>query len=365
MELDGLRGLAILLVVLCHYITAVPHGRSHSLGSMAGTAMGLGASGVGLFFILSGFLIGGILIDSKQSANYFRTFYLRRICRIFPLYYLWIALFAVLATTITGWQLHVPYWAYLTFVQNYFMQRTDIEAIWFGALWSLGVEEQFYLLAPPLIRKRKPQGLWNILIGILVLSFVLRLVLLTQLREASPYYWGLDAATYWTPSRAGDLAVGILAAVAWRTESMKQWIGAHLAYFKYTVAICAAALVATLPWLVRPTYFFSAAFGIPIFSILYLSMLIIALMDKQSVIATACRGRALRELGKISYCVYIIHVAVNWAVHKYVLGELPRFDSWRSIGVTALAVVVTLMIAEMSWFLYERPLIRRGHKYSY
>ena len=69
LELDGLRGLAILLVVLCHYITAVPHGRSHSLGSMAGTALGLAASGVDLFFILSGFLIGGILLDSTGRIS--------------------------------------------------------------------------------------------------------------------------------------------------------------------------------------------------------------------------------------------------------------------------------------------------------
>jgi len=86
LELGGLRGLAIFLVVLSHYVTSVPHGRSHSLVEMIGTALGLGASGVDLFFILSGFLIGGILLDSRQSPNYYRTFYLRRFHRIFPLY---------------------------------------------------------------------------------------------------------------------------------------------------------------------------------------------------------------------------------------------------------------------------------------
>ena len=167
------------------------------------------------------------------------------------------------------------------------------------------------------------------------------------------------------PCRADDLALGVLVALAWRTESQKQWIAAHLAYFKYAIVVCAVVLLMLLPWMAKPLYFVASTVGIPLFSALYLSMLVIALMDKQSVVATVCRWRVLRELGKISYCVYIIHVAVNWAVHKYVRGELPRFDSWRSIGVTALAVVVTLMIAELSWFVYERPLIRRGHKYSY
>ena len=154
LELDGLRGLAILLVVLCHYITAVPHGRSHSLGSMAGTAMGLAASGVDLFFILSGFLIGGILLDSTGtgSPNYYRTFYLRRFYRIFPVYYLWIALFAVISLVSPQFRLQTPYWVFLAFLQNYSRHRTAIEVVWFGVMWSLGVEEQFYLLAPPLIR---------------------------------------------------------------------------------------------------------------------------------------------------------------------------------------------------------------------
>jgi peptidoglycan/LPS O-acetylase OafA/YrhL len=74
LELDGLRGFAIFLVILYHYIAIVPHGRSHSLSSMAGTALGLGASGVDLFFILSGFLIGGILLEYKQSERYYQTF---------------------------------------------------------------------------------------------------------------------------------------------------------------------------------------------------------------------------------------------------------------------------------------------------
>src|SRR5260370_41957192 len=96
-ELDGLRGFAIFLVILYHYISIVPHGHPHSLSSTAGNALGLGASGVDLFFILSGFLIGGILLDSKNSPHYYQTFYLRRFHRIIPLYYSWIILFAIIS----------------------------------------------------------------------------------------------------------------------------------------------------------------------------------------------------------------------------------------------------------------------------
>jgi peptidoglycan/LPS O-acetylase OafA/YrhL len=73
----------------------------------------------------------------------------------------------------------------------------------------------------------------------------------------------------------------------------------------------------------------------------------------------------LRELGKVSFCVYIIHVAVNWMVHKYVHGDEPRFDNLSSIAVTVLAFGLTLLVAELSWSIFEYQLIRPGHRYSY
>ena len=166
-ELDGLRGTAIFLVILCHYISDVPHGRSHSLGSMAGTVLGLGSSGVDLFFILSGFLIGGILLDSKQSKHYYQTFYLRRFHRIVPLYYAWIILFAAISVGGAEFTSLTPYWIYFVFLQNYFYQQAPMQVIWFGATWSLGVEEQFYLLAPPIIRNVVPRRLTKFLLSVL------------------------------------------------------------------------------------------------------------------------------------------------------------------------------------------------------
>ena len=280
LELDGLRGLAILLVVLCHYITAVPHGRSHSLGSMAGTALGLAASGVDLFFILSGFLIGGILLDSTGSPNYYRTFYLRRFYRIFPVYYLWIALFAVISLVSPQFRLQTPYWVFLAFLQNYSRHRTAIEVMWFGVMWSLGVEEQFYLLAPPLIHNTQhtthntqhtthnKRHLTRILLGVLAFSFILRLLVAGLFGNATHNYWGLSAATFWMPCRADDLALGVLVALAWRTESQEQWIAAHLAYFKYAIVVCTVVLLMLLPWMAKPLYFVASMFGIPLFSAL-------------------------------------------------------------------------------------------------
>ena len=364
-ELDGLRGLAILLVVLCHYISAVPHGQSHSFGSMAGTVLGLGASGVDLFFILSGFLIGGILLDSKQSPNYYPTFYLRRFHRIFPLYYLWISIFAALSFYSTQFRLQSSYWVYLAFLQNYFLQHTRMELVWLGIMWSLGVEEQFYLVSPLLIRNAQPRTLVKILLAVLAIAFFLRLFLVTVYGHPNQDYWGLRAAAFWMPSRADNLATGMLAALAWKNETARQWIAAHISYFRYAMAACLALVLLTLFWLLKPNCFFTDIVGIPLFSVLYLCLLILCLADKSSLIAEAFRWRPLRELGKVSYCVYVIHVAVNWTVHACVRSEAPRFDSLPSIAVTMLAFSGTLLIAELSWSLFERPLIRRGHNFSY
>src|ERR1700677_1964341 len=92
-ELDGVRGVAILLVVICHYFGGDTHGPPNFPFSLVKDVVSLFWCGVDLFFVLSGFLIGGILMDQRNSAGYFKTFYVRRVCRILPLYFAWIALF--------------------------------------------------------------------------------------------------------------------------------------------------------------------------------------------------------------------------------------------------------------------------------
>jgi peptidoglycan/LPS O-acetylase OafA/YrhL len=364
-ELDGLRGFAIFLVILCHYISDVPHGHSRSLGSMVGTVLGLGSSGVDLFFILSGFLIGGILLDSTKSEHYYQTFYLRRFHRIVPLYYAWVILFAAISVWVARFTSLTPYWIYLAFLQNYFYRQAPMQVIWFGATWSLGVEEQFYLLAPPIVRRVNPRLLTKFLLGIVCAAFVLRMFLVMKFGDTDHEYWGLRAAYFAMPSRADDLALGMLAAIAWRTPRAMQWIGSNLRFFKGMLIFCIASILVTISWMVRPNFVFTNTVGLPLFGMLFLSLLTIALTDRAGTIARILRLRALRELGRVSYCVYIIHVTVNWIVHRFVGHDLPRFDSLRSIAITLLAFGVTLLIAELSWRFFEHPLVRRGHQYKY
>ena len=150
--LDGLRGIAILAVFFYHYAAGLadraPSGALHALGMI----FAFGWSGVDLFFVLSGFLITGILYDTQSDPHYYRSFYGRRVLRIFPPFYL-LALIYLLLTPLVGahWRLiHISYLLYLGFpfalIWPSLMQISPL--VLTAHLWSLCAEEQFYLLWP-------------------------------------------------------------------------------------------------------------------------------------------------------------------------------------------------------------------------
>ena len=150
-ELDGLRGVAILLVLFCHYVSSVVNLPIHTFGSRLVILLNLTWSGVDLFFVLSGFLIGGILLEVRDSPRYFRTFYGRRVFRIVPIYALmlmfyWVSKAVARSGPAIAWLFDkpLPWIAYATFTQNIGMAWVHF----FGAMplaitWSLAVEEQF------------------------------------------------------------------------------------------------------------------------------------------------------------------------------------------------------------------------------
>ncbi len=157
LELDGIRGLAITLVLFEHFV-----GRSITGSGWLADALEklrfFGASGVDLFFVLSGFLIGGILMDNRAAENYFKAFYIRRGCRILPVYLLVLAVYLALKVLLAAYssedwfkelflQGGMPFWAYLTFAQNIVKAATFlVNSDFLIVTWSLVVEEQFYLV---------------------------------------------------------------------------------------------------------------------------------------------------------------------------------------------------------------------------
>ncbi len=374
-ELDGLRGVAILLVILCHYVANAEH---RSLGFFLHRlfqALTIGWSGVDLFFILSGFLIGGILLDSRNSRNYFRTFYLRRVHRILPVYYFWILLYVVLVSICAYSSLRpvimtppgvtlvpqdlaiVP--KYVLFLQNILYSPRPFEWQWFVVTWSLAVEEQFYLLAPPLIRWVSQRMLIVILCLTVVAAPVLRYV-------SFVYFPNLDHFSQLAmPCRADALSLGILAAIAWRSNSIRSYLELHPGLLQRATVYTAVCIVGLLWWLVHPANLVRVTAGYSFLSFFYLSLLLLVISQNNSAIASLMRSSLLRWFGKISYCLYIVHMTINQLGHRFLMHQEPDLSHWQGILITCGTFALSLAIASLSWEFVESRLIRRGHRYTY
>jgi peptidoglycan/LPS O-acetylase OafA/YrhL len=371
LELDGLRGLAILSVVLFHYTAfegSVPPG---TLASVIQRLLMMGWTGVDLFFVLSGFLIGGILIDVRGSPNYFRTFYARRFFRIVPIYYLWIASYLLLMLLagpsiqarsfsgrepITGFAIY----EHFAFVQNIWIATLPgIAGAWFAHTWSLAVEEQFYLFAPLVVRLLPPRRLRAILIAIVAATPLLRSFLLYRAGQPS---WAIVVAT---PCRSDGLALGMLAALCWRDPAARAWLSSHIRTIY--AALCALGGGAVFLWVHSPQSgtVMMQTVGFTWMACFYLTILAATLASPTGPLARWMRVRWLRELGRVSYCVYIIHLVVDTLCHALLLHSRPVISTSRGLAVTALAGVVSYGVARLSWRLVERPLLKRGHQFAY
>jgi peptidoglycan/LPS O-acetylase OafA/YrhL len=365
-ELDGLRGFAIFLVVLCHYI-----GEGDVTGVSATTgkllrAFGFGRCGVDLFFVLSGFLIGSILLESRNSPNYYRTFYLRRVHRIFPLYYLWIVFYLIgiaclrsfsgYATFIADDLWHLP--RYLFFVQNFFWSKTFFEYFWLGVTWSLAVEEQFYLVAPLLIRHIPGEKLIRVLVAIILLAPVLRFFTLLVTHDHYLVALGM-------PFRADTLAVGVLGAALWKQPEVRLYLEENPRALSWALAFSLTLVVGLLYWFYRPAGYVSGTICYSALAFLFLTLVLIVLSQPASRLASIARWQPVCWLGTVSYCVYIIHCQVLYGLYQLFVGGHPRVTDLKSILVTALAFILTCLLAAFSWRFFEKPFIRRGHRFKY
>ena len=250
-ELDGLRGLAALGVAVIHYV----FGPAHKLPWLerAITLSEMSPLSLDIFFILSGFLIGGILLRTQHKPDYYKTFYRRRFFRILPLYYAWTALFVVLYFVAQGWGLNPPqgysgafYLAsYVFLFQNFFpaiIRSTYIVQ----PTWTLVVEEHFYLLVPLCVRRMSPRRLVQSLFAVIVLAALFRGVLFKFIGQRSE--WADIAARIWPPCRADALAMGVLLAILWRSPALRLWLQKHLSLFACGMFASSGLAMLTYIW---------------------------------------------------------------------------------------------------------------------
>jgi peptidoglycan/LPS O-acetylase OafA/YrhL len=367
-ELDGLRGTAILLVFIAHYLGGSGHIQLSPWLRHLFAATNVGWIGVDLFFVLSGFLIGGILVDARNDAHYFRAFYMRRVHRILPIYYLWILLYAgvVLVALLGGPNpffvsarelIQIPF--QFLFLQNLQFSLYPFEHAWFVVTWSLAVEEQFYLFAPPLIRYLSPRRLLWVLVGAIALAPLVRFMVFR--------YWfpGTLAPVYLLPCRADALALGILLAIAWRNPAFRSFLDRHRLLVQGTLLLLFVGLCASIRWMVGDVSLLRATIGYSWLAALFGCLLLLVLSQPRAWLASVMRWKPLSSLGTISYCVYLIHLTILLLARDLILHGSPQFHNFQSIAVTLFAAVLTLVLAALSWRYFEKPLIRRGHTYEY
>jgi peptidoglycan/LPS O-acetylase OafA/YrhL len=369
--LDGLRGLAALSAVGFHYLL----GPASAFPSIALSLNVLQALPVALdtFFILSGFLIGSILLRSKDSPNYYRTFYLRRFHRILPLYYTWIAVYMVFFFTAKGWGLVAPagystpfiFASFLFMCQNFFVAIIESTYI-VSPTWTLALEEQFYLLAPPSIKRLSQRRLIQVLCGVILFAPVLRGFIIKVIGHGD--LWSRVATYIWTPCHADALAIGVLLAIAWESEEKRRWLREHSRLLSLGMVVF-TAIGSLLLWLsgttIPHTYILTAAFSQTAMEFSCLCMMVFVLTRPESWLCTFLRSDPMRGIGKISYCLYLVHWGVLWIIVRFVLhtrfGASPRLE----LAMAPVALVISLGLSKLSWKFIESPMVRRGHRFTY
>lgn len=354
-ELDGVRGVAIFLVLIWHYIYCQIslNVRSPLMGYMI-KSLALTWSGVDLFFVLSGFLIVGILLDAKGSASYFFTFYIRRVLRIVPLYVLMLMLFIALSRYISNdwlFKQNLPIWSYFTFTQNFFMHNEGFGPNWLGITWSLAVEEQFYLFLPLLVWGLKKENLFFCFLCLICLAPIIRLGIHS------------DYGAYVFPfARMDSILTGGLLAIAYRSATLKHIL---IENYKYLLGIFLVFLLGTgVITLEMPkignvfTHFWLAGF--------YGLFILVTTLQSGKIVDILVANRFFVWMGLRSYGIYLFHQPVSGLFHQFILGnDIPRFSNLQEFSVTLLSLVVTFLLAELSFRFFESYFLAFGQRFKY
>ncbi len=355
--LDGLRGVAILVVMLYHFTRGYINGAFHGVLYQVSN---VGWCGVDLFFVLSGFLITGILCDAKDGVHYFQNFYMRRVLRIFPLYYGFLLVLFVLVpvehqfSPLIRKQMgeQVWFWSYLTNFDYALTSHPLINDFHLAHFWSLAVEEQFYLVWPAVIFFCQPKTAIRISAICIGTALILR-VLLEADHVSSAAIYNL------TPCRMDSLAVGALCALLVRTDLDTNKL---LKAARLTTLLAGSGLIFILahrggsddynPLMESIGYTFLAFFfgGITLLS-----------LDaaENNVLSWLLSCPILVVFGLYSYAIYVFHYPLDSASStggfqcsdfRWIC--IPGRLAWRSTFWRSM--LVSLLIAVLSWNLYEK-----------
>jgi peptidoglycan/LPS O-acetylase OafA/YrhL len=340
-ELDGIRALAILAVLATHFFatdaTAQAGGALHGVAKTLYLVAGHGWLGVDLFFVLSGFLITGILLDTREKATYFRDFWLRRALRILPLVFTVVTILAVI---------YRPHWLYVLMA---FFFSVDLAQLFglgnraMGPMWSLAVEEQFYLLWPFLV-------LW---LPRRVFAWVTLAVIIAEPLLRMTFQGALDLPWF----RVDGLAMGAFIAVWARSTAFSP---------RATLYACAAALVLASLLLFAELHAHVQTFGLRITEadLIFGALVAATLALPGHRLFAPLRSRTARFVAETSFCVYLIHIPLFDLVQHLGVGK-GAANPFAAVALqAALAIPLTFGLAALSRTYLELPFQRLKNRFA-
>jgi len=327
-------------------------------------------TGVDLFFVLSGFLITGILLDTRGNERYFTSFYARRILRIFPLYYLILFLalvvlpkFPAVHTVLIGQDASVdlppqwPYWLYLT---NFSIADRGWVHGWVDVAWSLAIEEQFYLIWPLVVWLCPPRLVAWLCTAIFIAEVFARSGARASDMPVLPIY----VITWF---RLDGLVIGALLAVALRRGIMPD-----LGRLAPIVVIVGVAGLIVVTIMGGHTWWWNRRmqqFGYSLIAVIAGAMLVGAITrPADSLWPRMLSAGWLRAFGKYSYCLYLIHLPVMRAVREYVFNpeETLAIAPWiGQVLFYGAATAPAFALAWLSWRWFEAPILRLKARFPY
>lgn len=354
--IDGLRGVAVSLVLFWHYIVN-QIGENNDIISKNIYKYGSATwSGVDLFFIISGFLITSILLKYRNNKNIILIFYVKRILRIFPLYFLLAFIFLIVVFSNNAnisdylFKEKLPLISYFVFIQNFYSAKiSDLGPNWLSVAWSLAVEEQFYLFIPwVVVYLKRSHAIFTICILIV----------------AAPI-WRFQiggVAAYVLPfCRADSILMGSLCAFL---VTSSYWEFLRVKFFNKLMITTCFILLGLISFVINLSQIGGVLNHI-YFSLLFSFVILIAYENSFMPIRGLLNLNWLAWLGIRCFPIYLFHLPVN-SIFQESLLEKPYniYDSY-SFTVVLISLSATLLVANFSHNYFESYFLKMGEKYKY
>ena len=364
-ELDGIRGIAILLVMMTHFGGINPSSNIESAWNHFANICWIG---VDIFFVLSGFLITEILVETKGFANYLKAFYMRRVLRIFPLYYACVFTFFCIVVPIgkligrwpdIAWTEQLWYWTYTSNIRTAYVDFVRP----FQHFWSLALEEQFYLVWPFMVMKYSEKHLKWICIGGLLLSPLLRIVAVLYF----PHAGGVDFVYRLTPFRIDSLLWGALACLMLKSNYI-----AAIPNQSPRLLIVGGAFITTFFALValgQNTHEYAPLLSTVGYSLLGAASALLILhavlrSESKTIYCRVVRSPGLTKFGKYSYGLYVWHLPFSLYIPN-IFRRMHVPELYVGLASFLLGSIVTYLTALLSWRYLETPFLRLKDRFGY